>query len=113
MQMKRRGNEVRLVIGDTSPARIDPTLIKAIARAHGWFQELVSGRAKSLAEIALREGIHKSDITKKLSLAFLAPDIIETIIAGQQPAELLTGRLVKRIDLPLQWAEQRHALGFA
>ena len=112
MQMKRRGIEMRLVISDNSPARVDQTLIKTIARAHGWYQELLSGQAKSIAEIAAREAMDRSSVAKRLSLAFLSPHIIETIIAGQQPVDLTTKRLVKHIDLPLDWAEQKRILGF-
>jgi hypothetical protein len=35
----------------------DPALIKAIARGRAWFEELVSGRARSLQELAKRDGI--------------------------------------------------------
>ena len=30
----------------------DPALLKAFARARGWFEELASGRVRSLVEIA-------------------------------------------------------------
>jgi len=46
-----------------------------------------------------------------LNLAFLAPDIIESIISGHQLANLNTERLLKRSDLPLDWTEQRQLLG--
>ena len=44
MQMKRRGVEMRLIIGGTGPARVDQTLLKTIVRAHKWFNELVSDK---------------------------------------------------------------------
>jgi hypothetical protein len=43
---------------------------------------------------------------------FLAPDIVEAIVAGHQPAELTVTRLIRLEDLPLSWAEQRRLLGF-
>jgi len=52
MQLKRRGVEMRLVIGGAGPARIDQTLLKTIIRSHKWFNELISGQAQSIAEIA-------------------------------------------------------------
>lgn len=112
MQMKRRGVEKRLIIGGAGPARVDRTLLKTIVRAHKWFNELVSGRVHTMAEIASQEGIDKSYVSRVIILAFLAPDIIESIIAGQQPADLSVERLTKRIDLPLDWAQQRQLLGF-
>ena len=111
MQMKRRGMEMRLIIGGTGPARVDQTLLKTIVRAHKWFNDLVSGRVRNMAEIASQEGVDKSYVSRVMNLAFLAPDITESIIAGRQPADLSVEKLTKRIDLPLEWTEQRQILG--
>ena len=46
-----------------------------------------------------------------LPLAFLAPDIIEAIASGQQPADLTARRLIRRLDLPIAWSAQRQLLG--
>jgi hypothetical protein len=51
-------------------------------------------------------------VARLIPLAFLAPDIVEKILSGAQPVDLTTDELTKRIDLPLDWAEQRGALGF-
>jgi DNA invertase Pin-like site-specific DNA recombinase len=110
MKMKRRGVEMRLVIGDTGPTRMDSTLIKVIARAHGGWQDVLSGM--SITAIAARDGIDRGDVNKRLVLAFLAPEIVESIITGRQPADLLTEKLVRRVDLPLNWAEQKRILGY-
>jgi hypothetical protein len=42
MLMKRRGVEMRLIInGATPPSSVaDPALVKAIARAYRWFEDL-------------------------------------------------------------------------
>jgi hypothetical protein len=59
MQLKRRGVELRLIVGDRhrSAATVDLPLLKAVARAHRWFDEISTGKASSLAEIAAREGL--------------------------------------------------------
>jgi hypothetical protein len=111
MQMKRRGAEMRLIVGGTGPARMDQALLKTIVRAHKWFNDFVSGRVNNFAEIASQEGIDKSYVSRVMNLAFLAPDIIESIIAGRQPADLNVEKLTKRIDLPLDWEQQRQLLG--
>jgi site-specific DNA recombinase len=113
MQMKRRGFEMRLVIGGAGPARVDQTLQKTIARAHRWFNDLVTGRVHNMAEIASREGVDKSYVSRVMNLAFLAPSITEIIIAGRQPADLNIEKLTKKIDLPLSWDQQHRILGFA
>ena len=61
LKMKRRGVETRIIIaaGDEPPRKVDSALLKAVARARVWFDELASGRVRSLAEIARNEGIGK------------------------------------------------------
>ncbi|MXN66513.1 resolvase [Stappia sp. GBMRC 2046] len=114
LRLKRRGVEKRLVIqapGINAPQQADPALVKALARAHKWFDDLVTGRAASLAQIAKAEGVTDRYISHLLPLAFLAPDIVEAILAGTHPPDLTVDGLVKRIDMPLDWQEQREAVG--
>ena len=110
MRMKRRGIEMRLIINGTGPVRVDQPLLKTIVRAHKWFNDLVSGRVHNMAEIASLEGVDKSYVSRVVNLAFLAPDIIESIISGHQPADLNVEKLMKRTDLPLDWVQQRQLL---
>ncbi len=111
MQMKRRGVEMRLIVGGTGQAKVDQTLLKTIILAHKWFNDLVSGRVRNMAEIASKEGIDKSYVSRVIALAFLAPDITESIVAGQQPADLSAEKLTRRIDMPPDWTQQRQLLG--
>jgi site-specific DNA recombinase len=112
LRMKRRGVETRLIIaaGDEPPRKVDPPLLKAVARATQWFGELASGRVRSLAEIARREGISRRYVERLTRLAFVAPAIVEAICQGRQPAELNAETLLKRADLPLDWPAQLKAL---
>ena len=110
MQMKRRGVEMRLIINGSTPARVDQTLLKTIVRAHKWFNDLVSGRVRNMTEIASKEDVDKSYVSRVVNLAFLAPDITESIIAGRQPADLSAEKLIRRIHLPLEWARQHQIL---
>ena len=112
-KMKRRGVETRIIIaaGNEPPRKVDSALLKAVARARVWFDELASGRVYSLAEIARNEGIAKRYVERLSRLAFVTPAIVEAICQGQQPAELNAETLLNRIDLPLEWPAQRNALG--
>jgi len=113
-RIKRRGVEMRLVLAgaQTETARPDPALIKAIARARRWLDDLLSGRARSLGNIAQREGCSDRYVSHLMPLAFLAPDIVQAILAGNHPVDLTAETLIKRTDLPLEWAEQKALLGF-
>src|SRR5206468_5026640 len=90
-------------------ARLDPTLIKAIARGRAWFEELAAGRARSLRELAERDGITRRYVRRLVDLTFLSPELVEAILQGRQPVELTATRLTE-LDLPLDWADQRSLL---
>ncbi len=116
MQLRRRGIEQRLVIeadGGVS-VKVDQVLLKAVARAHCWFAELVTGRSASMVAIAKREGVGKQYVSRLMRLAFLAPELVERIVEGRQPLELTAQSLLtSRVTLPLSWAAQKQALGCA
>ncbi|MDO8430927.1 MAG: recombinase family protein [Candidatus Binatus sp.] len=111
--MQRRGAELRLIIeGDTNPPMImDPALLKAVARARIWFERLASGHVKSVSQLADSEGLHKRYLRRVLSLAFLAPEIVEAIVESRQPVNLTAQKLLNRIDLPMDWKEQKKVVG--
>jgi hypothetical protein len=113
--IRRRGVETRLVLGgsewESKTSGLDPALVKAIARGHKWFEDLVTGRVQSLVEIAKAERVTRRYVARLLPLAFLAPDIIASVLAGSQPVHLTTEILTKRVDLPLDWEAQRPLLG--
>jgi site-specific DNA recombinase len=115
MQIRRRGFEMRLVLqGSRAPAPLaDLALIKAIARGRQWADELLNGRVESVAAIAKREGVLPNYVRRLTRLAFLSPRIVEAIVAGHQPLELTAKALTERIELPLLWSEQEHAVGIS
>jgi DNA invertase Pin-like site-specific DNA recombinase len=90
LRMKRRGVEMRLIIegAEVPPRMTDAALLKAIARAHRWFEELLSGRATTLAAIASCEGVTDRYVARLIRLAFLAPKIVEAIAERGAPADL-------------------------
>ena len=105
LRVTRRGVETKLVIdADGAPAdrAPDPALIKAVARGHAWFDDLVTGRAKSVSEIATREGLTSRYVARMLELAFLPPKLVEAILEGTQPADM-TAQQLSRTERPLLW----------
>jgi DNA invertase Pin-like site-specific DNA recombinase len=113
-QFRRRGTEMRLVIGGQAggEARPDAILIAALVRAHTWWSELCSGKAHSIEHIAGRENSDARYVARNLKLAFLPPDITATILEGRQPAHLTADGLIKMLDLPCSWRLQRQRLRF-
>jgi hypothetical protein len=67
-----------------------------------------------MVEIARRNGVGKQYVSRLIRLAFLAPEIVECILAGGQPPELTAQALRSgRFDIPVEWAAQKRTLGFA
>lgn len=82
--VKRGGRkEMQLPEGATQPHRADSSLVKALARAFRWKRMLESGEYATIAELAEREGIAPSYMTRVLRLTLLAPDIVEAILNGK------------------------------
>ena len=106
--VKRGGRkEMQMPDGPMQPRRTDSTLVKALARAFRWKRMLESGEFATIAELAEREGIAPSYMTRVLRLTLLAPDIVEAILDGRQGPEVTLGRLLE--PFPAEWEEQRAA----
>jgi site-specific DNA recombinase len=112
MQVKRRGVEMRLVIagGFESNHKTDPSLFKAVARAHRWFEEIAQGSNVSFAEIARRERVTSRYVRRLLPLAFLDPGIVEAIAEGRQPSHLTAETLTRKVEIAVDWKAQRQRL---
>ena len=103
--VKRGGRkEVQLPEGATQPRRTDNTLVKALARAFRWKRMLESGEYTTIAELAEREGIAPSYMTRVLRLTLLAPAIVEAILDGRQGAEMTLARVQE--PFPEEWDAQ-------
>lgn len=94
---------------DTERTVHEPGLLVAIGRALHWQALLDEGVVAHNGEIAEREGLERSTVTRLLPLALLAPEIIEQCVAGQQP-RTLTLRWLQRHRLPIDWQAQRQTI---
>jgi site-specific DNA recombinase len=112
MQLRRRGVETRMVIlGEAIAApRADLPLLRALARGYRWFGDLASGRAASTKQIAARECLSHSYVRHVVPLGLLAPSVVESICAGQQPVILSAERLKDHARLPIEWDAQQRLL---
>jgi hypothetical protein len=80
----------------------------ALARGYRWQAMLESGEAKSLKEIAAREGIDNSYVSRMVNLTTLAPDIVAAILDDALPNHITLFDLA--VDPPALWSEQRMLL---
>jgi hypothetical protein len=61
-----------------------------------------------LHELAARDGINRRYIRRLVNLAFLSPQLVESIMQDR-PVKLTVTRLTE-LDLPMDWAEQHRLL---
>jgi hypothetical protein len=103
--VKRGGRkEMQVPDGAALPRRTDNSLVKALARAFRWKQMLESGEFATIAELAEREGIAPSYMTRVLRLTLLSPDIVEAILDGKQGPKVTLARLLE--PHPTEWSAQ-------
>jgi hypothetical protein len=115
VQLKRCGMAVRLIVnpkGQSARREVDAKLVALISKSHDWLERLTSGRCDSVQAIAQQEQIATvAYVMRVIHLAFLAPDIVQAIVRGQQPLELTVDRLIRLGPLPVAWEDQRVLLG--
>ena len=110
LTVRRRGGRKVVIAPDGTEApavvaaRIDSTLVKALARAFRWRRMMESGVVSTVGEIAVREKINKSYVSRVLRLTLLAPEIVEAILDGRQ-AEGMTVPVLMA-EFPATWDKQ-------
>lgn len=87
-------------------------MVRALRRAHHLLNKhYLTPGADPFGNLAAKS-INDSFERRIARLAFLAPDIQAAIVEGRHPAGLTLQGLM-RAPLPISWAAQRAALGFA
>jgi len=95
-----------------APVTRDETLVKAVARAYSWFDDIRTRRVNDVSELAVRVQLPRSYVQAHLPLAFLSPPIVVAILEGRQPADLNLKQLMYRMGLSNSWSSQQRQLGF-
>jgi DNA invertase Pin-like site-specific DNA recombinase len=108
LRLTRTGKVVRLVQTDGRPSAstpVDQSLVRMVARARTWWARLRTGEIH-VAALAREEGVSRTYLGKFVQLAFLSPELIERILAGEQPARISALALTAE-RMPLSWDDQR------
>ena len=108
--IRKRGGRTLVVTPDgvtSAPAprtRVDSALLKALARGFRWRKLLETGHFATIQEIAEAENINPSYVSRVLRVTLLAPETVEAILAGTQPAGLTRAKVMK--PFPMDWQGQ-------
>ncbi|WP_372624341.1 hypothetical protein [Falsiroseomonas sp.] len=112
LAVRRRGGARKMLVPSgvlPMPARVDITLVKALARAFRWRRMLETGRYATVKDLAAAEKINPSYVSRVLRLTLLAPDIVEAILDGWQPVGMTLPGLMG--SFPVDWERQCVELG--
>ena len=85
-------------------------LLKGIAQGRLWLNQLIEGHVEDIGALAAKQGVSEKTVRSTLSLAFLAPDLVQAAIDGNLPRGL---GVTQMTDLLMDWAAQRQQLGLA
>ena len=96
---------------DARPIRAETraTLVASIARGRRWLDEFVAGSV-SVEQIAAREQCSIRQVNMTISLAFLAPRLVQAAVEGRLPRGIGVTRLR---DAPAEWSRQYAMLGLS
>ena len=111
VRLRRSGQMLRLIDGSGAAVAAPPamSLVRLIVQARRWWAEL-RAEPVTIGTLAAREGVTSSYATRVLRLAFLAPALVDDIIAGKQPADLTGVRLLDLCEVG-DWEQQRLRTG--
>ena len=112
MQFYRRNGRQMLLTPEGhkyAPERqANQPLVDALAKAHRWQEQLEAGEHANIEDLAKAVGVDRTYAARVMKLTSLAPDIVEAILAGNEPEGASLRKLQK--ELPVWWGEQRRLL---
>ena len=90
------------------PARVDNTVVKALARAHRWRSMLESNLFATVRDLAKAEKINEAYVCRVLRLTLLSPRITDAILSGKLPDTVDLAKFLK--PFPIEWERQEAIL---
>ena len=111
VRLTRTGRAVRLIHSNGRAATAgtpDPALVNLLVLARRWWARLATGET-DITSLARSEGVNDSWVTRVVRLNFLAPQIVDAVLEGTQPASLSPSALVST-ELSLDWNLQVEAM---
>ncbi|MGC1937319.1 MAG: recombinase family protein [Pseudolabrys sp.] len=84
------------------------SLLKSIARGRQWLNEIVSGAVHDVEQLARRHKCSVRHVNMTISMAFIAPSLVEAAVQGRLPRGIGVASLR---DAPAEWSLQYERLG--
>jgi hypothetical protein len=101
-----QGRALRLIVGNTNitTEASRQAIFKAVARARLWYEQLTTGEAGSISQLAAMHGLSQRFLHAQMKLVQLSPQSIENLMNRTGPLPLSLVDLLKVI--PINWREQ-------
>lgn len=105
-----QGRALRLIVGNTNitTEASRQAILKAIARARNWYEQITTGKATNIAQLAAIDGVSPRFIHMQMKLVQLSPQSIENLMTRPESLPLSLKDLLAAI--PLDWHEQSRGL---
>lgn len=102
----QQGRALRLIVGNTSITTdaSRQAILKTIARARQWYEQITTGKATNIAQLAAIEGVSPRFIRLQMKLVQLSPKSIERLMTRPESLPLSLHDLLSAI--PMDWREQ-------
>jgi site-specific DNA recombinase len=109
-QHLRRGGELRMVESKGTGCQGTPirSLVKAVARARDWYEQITAGQVATVGQLAKKTGLPRSYVKRILRCALLSPQITETVLSGNHRPDLTLQELLQKP--PIDWKEQNQEI---
>jgi hypothetical protein len=97
---------------DPRPIRAETRakLVTAIAKGRYWLDELIAGTVTNAEQIAAREKCSIRAANRTITLAFIAPTLVQAAVDGRLPRGIGVATVH---DFPAEWTRQYERLGLA
>ena len=108
IQIRRRGGCKRITLPNGEIGKphkpLAPTAMQlALARGYRWLAMLESEEVSTMRELAAREGVGDSYVSRMINLTMLSPYVIAAILDDTLPDNITLLELA--VDPPLVWSE--------
>ena len=111
IKIKRRGGCKKITLPNGEEGMVNlpkkPTVMQlALARGHRWLAMLESGEVKTMRELAAREGVDNSYVSRMINLTLLPPWTIAAILDDTSPDYGILFDMA--VDPPVVWSPYVH-----
>jgi site-specific DNA recombinase len=103
----RRGGELSVIVPESDSGcqgKPVPSLVKAVARAHSWYEQIVTGEVSTVGQLAKKSGLTRRYVRRILQCANLSPQVTEALLTGKHRPNLTLKEILGKV--PLSWGDQ-------